>query len=481
MLKNRIIRVILQRLAFMVFLISGMSFNGFSSEFCVPDTSLTFEKYEAFLRELKDETKYKVVPLHQFRQTVDTSRIIVGLKHDVDNNLQRSVDMAKVEYRLGIPATYYFLHTSSYYFSNPNDANSRIIPVYKTFLQFQNDWKHEVGFHSDLITLQLIHKLDPVDFLHKELDYMRQQGLRIYGSAAHGSPYCKSYHYINYYFFEDCSKEPFMHFVNLNSAALGNETITYKKGRMLDFDLDYEAYFLDNNKYYSDAQFIGGRHWNFDQADWRRLKTGDRVIFLVHPEHWLKVNTMAEFVDFHLPGQTQNTEIDVFLRTIQISYPKHKAMLLKPEFRLNDTVSDVFFGTQYVFSGFTELDFSKNVEFVVKTRNGKTTKTWNLKIHFTPSNEAEIVELHAGKRMKVFIDNKARQVFVETKARRKPEMLRLNYSLSPGALAFLENKPQKEARIKMKSDTSVILSVLAEDGLTRNDWLISAREMKVRN
>lgn len=443
-----------------------------SNDYCRPDTSLTFEKYEAFLNGLKDETRYRVVPLNRFRQTLDSTKIIVGLRHDVDNNLQRSVDMAKVEFRLGLPASYYFLHTSSYYYSNPNDVNSRIKSIDNTLLKFQNDWKHEVGFHSDLVTLQLIHKIDPVDFLHKELKLLRDAGLKIYGSAAHGSPYCKTYHYINYYFFEEYSLLPFRHFINTSAVLLGNDVIKFKKGRLNDFDLDYEAYFLDNNKYYSDAQFVDGRRWNFDKTDWHTLKPGDRVIFLIHPEHWSKVNTKAEFSDFRLPGQTQSSVIDEFLRTIQISYPNHKPMNLNPEFRLKDTVSDVFLQTQNIFSGFTEVDFSKEVEFVVKTRNGKTTKKWKVSILFTPSNEAEVISVSAKKNVRVHLDASNRTIHIQSDKKR-PRDFQISYALSPGASALVENIPvkSKTLRVQNNQDPS-ILSVIAEDGKTRNDWLI---------
>ncbi len=64
--------------------------------------------------------------------------------------------------------------------------------------------------------------------------------------------------------------------------------MTLKKGKFADFGLEYEAYFLDNNKYYSDAQFVNGNRWNFSMLDLKTLVPGDRVIFLTHPIHWNK-------------------------------------------------------------------------------------------------------------------------------------------------------------------------------------------------
>jgi len=46
-----------------------------------------------------------------------------------------------------------------------------------------------------LQTVVPLARLDP-----QVLEWLRSNGIKIYGTAAHGSSYCKSYHYMNFYF-----------------------------------------------------------------------------------------------------------------------------------------------------------------------------------------------------------------------------------------------------------------------------------------
>ncbi len=50
-----------------------------------PDTNFTWEKYAAFLKKISDTSKYIVLPLNEFRQTFNSKKIVIGLRHDIDN------------------------------------------------------------------------------------------------------------------------------------------------------------------------------------------------------------------------------------------------------------------------------------------------------------------------------------------------------------------------------------------------------------
>jgi len=154
-----------------------------------PDTNFTWEKYASFLNKISDTSKYIVLPLNEFRQTFNNRKIVIGLRHDIDNDLNVAYQFSEVEYKLGFRSTYFILHTAPYYLANSNNMNvhsEKIIPILKTM----QDKRHfEIGWHNDLVTLQIIYNINPVTFLHNELNWLRSNGINIFGTASHGSNY----------------------------------------------------------------------------------------------------------------------------------------------------------------------------------------------------------------------------------------------------------------------------------------------------
>jgi hypothetical protein len=227
-----------------------------------PDTNFTWEKYEAFLNKIADTSKYIVLPLNDFRQTFNSRKIVIGLRHDVDNDLNIAYKFSRVESRLGFRSTYFILHSAAYYLANPNNLAVRTDKIIPILQKMQNEDHFEIGWHNDLVTLQVVYNINPVTFLHNELNWLRSNGIFIVGTASHGSNYCKVYHYLNYYFFEECTYPIVPNFDNNIKVPVGGKEITIKKGKLKDFGLQYEAYFLNNNKAFSDAQVMNGIRWN---------------------------------------------------------------------------------------------------------------------------------------------------------------------------------------------------------------------------
>ena len=131
---------------------------------------------------------------------------------DVDLNV--AYQFSQVETDLGFRSTYFILHSAAYYLENPNNMEvhtNKILPILKSM---QNDKHFEIGWHNDLVTLQIVYNINPVTFLHNELNWLRSNGIKIYGTASHGSTYCKTYHYLNYYFFEECTYPVVTTYVN---------------------------------------------------------------------------------------------------------------------------------------------------------------------------------------------------------------------------------------------------------------------------
>src|SRR5665811_647597 len=142
-----------------------------------PDTNFTWEKYASFLKKVSDTSKYIVLPLNEFRQTFNSKKIIIGLRHDVDDDLNIAYQFSEVETKLGFRSTYFILHSAPYYLANSNNMavhTESIIPILK---KMQNEKHFEIGWHNDLVTLQLIYNINPVTFFHNELKWLRSNGI----------------------------------------------------------------------------------------------------------------------------------------------------------------------------------------------------------------------------------------------------------------------------------------------------------------
>ena len=344
------------------------------------DPNFTYKNYVEFLLKISDTSKYIIVPLDKYNETINPNKIIIGLRHDVDLDLNIAYNLSTVENNFGVRSSYYILHTASYYLANSNNMavhNTSIIPTLKIM---QNDYHHEIGWHNDLVTLQLVYKIDPVIFLHQELDWLRGEGLKIKGTASHGSSYCYVYNYLNFYFFEECKNPTIGQFINNDSALVGDQWVKIKHGRLNEFGLDYEAYFLNNNKYYSDASIINGIRWNINMLDLNTLLPGDRVIILMHPIYYSSVgSSLSEITSFSLTGQIRS-EINSNDATVYVEMPEWiERESLNAIFSLSPNARAML-DSKELFSGLNSIDFTNPVNIKVVAEDGLSFKNWLVKV-----------------------------------------------------------------------------------------------------
>ncbi len=335
-----------------------------------------FNGYIDFLIKISDTSRYKIVRLDEFNKTTDPGKIIIGLRHDVDLNLNTAYELSKVEYNFGIQSVYYILHTAGYYLAKSENFsvhNESIIPILKSM---QDDYHHKIGWHNDLVTLQLVHNIDPSKFLHQELDWLRNRGISIKGTASHGSQYCYIYKYLNYYFFEEYKNPTVGKFVNNDSTLVNGKWIKIKHGYLNDFGFDYEAYFLNNNKYYSDASIVDGIRWNVSMLDPETLSPGDRVIILIHPVYYnASGSALSEITSFNISGQLRS-EINSANATIKIVMPSgtRKDSLIAA-FSISPGARAMS-GLKELSSNRNSMDFTDPVNIKIVSENGMTCKNW---------------------------------------------------------------------------------------------------------
>ena len=344
-----------------------------------PDTNFTWQKYASFLKKISDTSKYIVLPLNEFRQTLNSKKIVIGLRHDVDVDLNIAYEFSKYESGLGFRSTYFILHSAPYYLADQNNMavhSEKIIPILK---KMQDEMHFEIGWHNDLVTLQVIYNIDPVVFLHNELNWLRSNGLQITGTAAHGSSFCKTYHYMNFYFFKECSYPILPGRENNITVPKDGKMITLKKGHLNDFNLEYEAYFLNNNKAYSDAVIKDGVRWNIGMLDLSTLKPGDRIIILLHPTHWHKASENAKFEKFSIMGQ-KTSYIDSINYSIAVEMPNGTNLSsLKPSFQLSPGAYAKVSGKTQT-SNKTSNNFNNPLIYTVFAENRDIKKEWTVEV-----------------------------------------------------------------------------------------------------
>ncbi len=239
----------------------------------------TWDQYKAILIELSKD-KYVVLPLYQMKDYFDSTKVVVSLRHDVDGQIFKAQEMAEIEYLTGFQTTYYILATSPYYgkFINKKMVRNKCMEGAYLKIHF---FGHEIGIHNDMLTAMIKYNYDPLVFNQEELDFYASIGIPIYGTASHGS-YTAQQTVANYQIFSDLALQ----------SEVEYEGITYQLGQhsLAEFGFTYEAYFIDYNKYFSEA----GGDWNFDDnydGMMNALKNsvpGDRIEILTHPAYWGK-------------------------------------------------------------------------------------------------------------------------------------------------------------------------------------------------
>lgn len=223
--------------------------------FPIVERDFTYGEYERFLDRLGERA---VVPLRDFARGEGD----LALRHDVDDQLDSALELARREHDRGLRATYFVLHTASYY--GRADLSERLLELQAL--------GHEVGWHNDLVTLALVQGVDPRAYLERELQRLRGAGLDVTGVAAHGSPWCHRRGFHNQYAFAD-----------LEQPIPGFPTRFEPIGTLADFGFAYDAYHLGEDVYFSDSSFDTGRRTHPVAL---ALEPGKRTIVLTHPCHW---------------------------------------------------------------------------------------------------------------------------------------------------------------------------------------------------
>lgn len=102
-----------------------------------------------------------------------TAKKTVILRHDVDRKPEMAVEMASIEYEMGIPATYYFRHI-------PGVFDPKLIKKIESM-------GHEIGYHYEVLDKAKGDKKQAIEIFERELESFRKD-FDVRTVCMHGNP-----------------------------------------------------------------------------------------------------------------------------------------------------------------------------------------------------------------------------------------------------------------------------------------------------
>lgn len=260
----------------------------------VRDTLFSYSVFEKLLENMVKSGRFLFVPVNELNSTFSKDKVIIALRHDIDYDIPSSVRFARREHKLGIRGTYFVLHTAEYYsrtsalneryFKYINSSSIRKPEVLEYLKKIQNDYNHEIGWHNDLVTLQVVYNIDAGRYLSEELEWLRSNNIVIEGTSSHGSEYCYKYHYLNAFFWKNFAQDNF--FKHNEYAIVDGVYKKIVKHSLSDFGFKYESNLLGYNRYYADAFKVDNKPWHLKMLNWDSLIPGDKILIILHPARW---------------------------------------------------------------------------------------------------------------------------------------------------------------------------------------------------
>ncbi len=209
------------------------------------DDDLSLKKYGEYLSKIKSH--YSFI---QYDQAFEATEPNVIWRHDIDASVHQAYELAKIENRLGIKATYFVMLHSWFYDIREKEVN--------TLLKNIKDLGHTIGLHFDFEYIPSGAIDDEASFL-KALKHQKEELELILGFG------------INFFSF---------HNPTTISDELRSKLTEYKYEDMINV---YHEKFINEYKYCSDSNGL----WRFDKlSDLIDPKKYPKLHVLTHPEWW---------------------------------------------------------------------------------------------------------------------------------------------------------------------------------------------------
>lgn len=241
-----------------------------------------FISYGSFLKNISNSDYFEIVPLKEFKQTNPKDKVVISIRYDVDYHIDAAIKMAYRSAKYGIRSSFHILHSADYYGQFQDNTFVRNPHLIEYLKYIQNNCGQEVGFHNDLLTLQIVREMSPRKFLKDELDFLRNNGINIVGTSYHGSNYCYIYKYYNAYFWKEYPKGGW----NYEYVDKGSQKVIFEKDNLPNYGFEYEGGLMNPDYFFTDVNFEKGKRWHMGMVNLDTIKPGKKVIILLHPNQW---------------------------------------------------------------------------------------------------------------------------------------------------------------------------------------------------
>lgn len=215
-----------------------------------------------------------VVSIDEARANLTNHRII-GMRHDVDNDLHPAVAMAEWEHERGYTATYFILHSAPYW----QDKD-----LLRESLERIAGAGHEIGFHTNALATALLTGRDPADIVAEGVGELRSYGYTVKGVVAHGDALCHKVAggFVNDELFAECVRPSYGHPERV--LEWQGRQVKIERRSWAEFGFEYDPNWLSRALEISDS---GGRlHFDFDEVVEAFPLPNGQIQCLAHPCWW---------------------------------------------------------------------------------------------------------------------------------------------------------------------------------------------------
>jgi hypothetical protein len=259
-------------------------------------------------------------------------------------------------------------------------------------------------------------------------------------------------------------------------VPVGNKNITLIKGKLNDFGLQYEAYFLNNNKYFSDAKLTNGVRWDIGMLDLNQLQAGDRIIILLHPIHWHKGSEHADFESFSIAAQ-KSCSVDTLKSTISVVMPygTNRGSLLAV-FTLSRGAYAKVAGNLQVSKN-TLNNFNNPLVYRIYAENRAIQKEWTINVRNAKNTACDVLSFAVtGLTKSVKINSSDKSILIRVDESADLKHLPVQFEISPGATAWAGKNEILKNSVTMDFSRKVEIRVQAEDGITSDLWKVAIKK-----
>lgn len=235
-----------------------------------------YKKWDDFCKKLYDGGRVSIPACE-----VDSSKQkYIVLKHDVETDVPRALELARIEHKYGHRGSYY---VQAYLMNNQNNIN---------VLRKMQNMGHEISYHYDVMDSQ---KGD-IDKAIVEFENNRKKfednGFHIVTVCQHGNPVVERVGYTsNRDFFRSNKVErlyPNIADIMVNYKSKYNTDYTYYSDAGRRFSTIYDP--INNDRVKSDDKNI--KYENLEEV-FVAIQNGDNAILSTHPHRWCK--TLLEY------------------------------------------------------------------------------------------------------------------------------------------------------------------------------------------